>query len=115
MDSEVDRLYKLYPSKCLVSGRPSGKSKKNKDKIKTRLKEYTFEELEYAIIRYKKECVENKVYMKNFSTFLNNIPDYEDTEKSEDEYTDEERYLTIEERQNPDYSYRQKLVYQRKR
>lgn len=110
----VDTLYKLYPSKCLVAGRPTGKTRKNKDKIKRLLKDYTEEELEYIIKRYKKECVENKVYMKNFSTFLNNLPDYED-EESEEELTDEQKYLSIEERENPDWNYRQRLIYERKK
>ena len=40
--------------------------------------------LEYIINRYIKECTENKIWIKNFSTFLNNLPDYaeEESEKT---------------------------------
>ena len=112
---EVEHLYKLYPTKCPVRGASSGKTKKNKEKIKKLLEkgEYDFGELEYAIKKYHEDCVEHRVYMKNFSTFLNNVPDY--TEIVEEEKTDEQKYLSEEEQKIPDYSVRQKLIYERKR
>ena len=84
----IDSIYSLYPNKCLVQKERSlGKSKSDKIKIKTLLKTKTKEELKSVIEKYKIECVSGKVYMKNFATFLNNIPDYnsEDTEAKKDE------------------------------
>lgn len=78
----IDRVYKAYPTKCPVAGRPTGKSSKDKEKIKRLLKLKTEEELISIIKRYVKECTESNVYLKNFSTFLNNLPDY--TEEQDD-------------------------------
>ena len=73
------RLYALYPTKCPVSQRATGKSSKDKEKLERLLKEYTEEELAYKIQRYVKECTEQTSYIKNFSTFLNNLPDYSES------------------------------------
>lgn len=75
----TDIIYSLYPSKCLVKNTSTGKSLKDKDKIKSLLKTKSFEELKSIIEKYKIECVASKIYMKNFSTFLNNIPDYSES------------------------------------
>ena len=107
---DIETIYKLYPTKCLVRGASSGKSKNNKNKIKILLKEYTVIELGDIIKRYCLECVKDNVYMKNFSTFLNNVPDYE-AEQSELEMSDEDKYLTQEERDNPDDNFRQRRIY----
>lgn len=72
----ADRLYALYPTKCPVSGRATGKSSKDKEKLVRLLKEHTEQELADIIRRYIKECTEQQSYVKNFSTFLNNLPDY---------------------------------------
>lgn len=72
----VDKLYSLYPTKCAVSGRATGKSSKDKVTLARLLKDHTEKELEGTITRYIRECVEQKTYIKNFSTFLNNLPDY---------------------------------------
>lgn len=74
---DVEEIYKLYPAKCPIGKRSTGKTKKNKDKIKGLLKkDYTFDQLSSIIKRYIKECMQTDTYIKNFSTFLNNIPDY---------------------------------------
>jgi len=95
----VDSIYKLYPTKCPVRKTAStGKSKSNKDKIKQLLQkgEYTPEELSAIIKRYIKECVSDNVYVKNFKTFLNNIPDFEpekQVKKEINKQETEERYF----------------------
>lgn len=76
--ADAESIYKLYPGKCPVKGRPTGKSKKDKEKIKRLLKSMSKDELETIIRRYLKECVESDTPIKNLSTFLNNLPDYSD-------------------------------------
>lgn len=73
----VNRLYALYPTKCPVSGRHTGKSSKDKHKLEILLRTITEEKLAAIITRYIKECTEQNSYVKNFATFLNNLPDYE--------------------------------------
>lgn len=70
----VERIYKMYPTTCPMRGTSLGKCKKDKDRIKKLLKDYTEEQIEYIV---KKEVEEKygKAYMQNFSTFLNNFPD----------------------------------------
>lgn len=75
----AERLYAMYPSRCPVSRRATGKSSKDKERLERLLKAHTEEELAYKIKRYVKECTEQDSYIKNFATFLNNLPDYSDT------------------------------------
>lgn len=70
----VERIYSLYPSKCPMRGTSLGKCKKDKERIKKLLKEYTEEQIEY-IVKKEVEDKYGKNYMQNFSTFLNNFPD----------------------------------------
>lgn len=72
----IDEIYSLYPSKCVVKNTSTGKSKKDKDKIKSLLKDVSKDFLISTIDRYSRECKAGGIYMKNFSTFLNNLPDY---------------------------------------
>lgn len=82
-DIEINNIYSLYPSKCLVKNSSTGKSlKTNTEQIKRLLKTHTFENLKGIIERYVRECKKDQTYMKNFKTFLNNLPDYE-TESTE--------------------------------
>jgi len=76
----IDNIYFLYPSKCPIKNSNTGKSEKNKDKIKILLKEHTKEDLIFKINRYISDCKKDNVYIKNFSTFLNNLPDYTEQE-----------------------------------
>ena len=81
---EVDEVYTAYPTKCVVRGASTGKSASNKNKIRTLPKSSTKEELLLIISKYIADCKKDKVYMKNFTTFLNNLPDYDiETLKSE--------------------------------
>ena len=70
----VERMYKLYPSRCPERNTYLGKSIKDKDRIKNLLKRYTMEQIE-KVIRYEVDTKYGKCRMYNFSTFLNNFPD----------------------------------------
>ena len=72
---DVEEVYSLYPARCLVSGRSSGKTLKHKDKIKILLKKHTPKELKDMIRWYCDDCKRTTTFMKNFGTFLNNLPD----------------------------------------
>jgi len=78
---DIDKIYNIYPAKCPFRNVSTGKTKKNKDKIKTLLNDYSVDELETTIKTYIAECVQSKTYLKNFSTFLNNLPDYSQSEQ----------------------------------
>lgn len=73
-DDFVERMYKLYPTKCPKRGATLGKSHKDKDRIRKLLKRYSMEEIESVFNKEIEEKYE-KHYMSNFSTFLNNFPD----------------------------------------
>ena len=77
----AEKLYAIYPTKCPMRGTSTGKSSQDKKKIASLLKDHTFEELESIFKRYVDESL-GKAYLKNFSTFLNNLPDYTDSRPS---------------------------------
>lgn len=70
----VERMYKLYPSRCPKRDTSLGKSIKDKERIKKLLKLYSMEQIE-KVIRYEVDTKYGKCRMYNFSTFLNNFPD----------------------------------------
>lgn len=70
----IDRMYALYPAKCPKRGTTTGKSHKDKQRIKKLLKTYTMEEIE-KVFQHEIEEKFGKQYLQNFSTFLNNFPD----------------------------------------
>ena len=82
-DSDVEEIYQAYPSRDPNNGnRPTGKGQKDKATIKRLLTngEYTKDQL-LTIIRLEvKSREETGAYLRNFSTFLNNLPDFEDEE-----------------------------------
>lgn len=78
---DIDKIYNLYPAKCPFRNVSTGKTKKNKDKIKSLLNDYSTDELETIIKTYISECIRSKTYIKNFSTLLNNLPDYSQSEQ----------------------------------
>lgn len=73
--SDIDYLYDLYPTKCPNRGRSTGKCRKDKEKIKSLLKNISKDELEYTIKAYVKQQADEGGWLKNFSTFLNQLPD----------------------------------------
>ena len=70
----VDKMYEIYPAKCPKRNASTGKSRKDKDRIKRLLKVYTEEQIE-QVIRAEVDNNYGVNYMKNFSTFLNNFPE----------------------------------------
>lgn len=81
LPEEVDAVYSAYPTRCVVQGRNLGKSSADKKKIARLLKDNSKEKLVKTIERYVEDCKREKVYMKNFGTFLNNLPEYDLTER----------------------------------
>ena len=78
---DVDAVYSAYPTRCVINSRSLGKSSADKKKIARLLEDNSKEKLIKTIERYVEECKRDKVYMKNFSTFLSNPPEYDLTEK----------------------------------
>jgi len=72
--SDVDSVYSMYPTVDINnSNKSTGKSSKDKEKIfRILTTEYP---LRKAIEFYLAECSRTKCYLKNFGTFLNNLPD----------------------------------------
>lgn len=77
IENFVERMYKLYPTKCPVRNITTGKSYKDKQRIKALLKHYSMNDIEKV---FKKEINDKlgKHPLKNLSTFLNNFPDPND-------------------------------------
>lgn len=75
LNENIELIYNSYPTRCVVGGRSTGKSAKNKDKLKILLKTITSDKLIDTIKWYVSDCKKTNTYMMNFSTFLNNIPD----------------------------------------
>lgn len=79
-DNDIDIIYNLYPSVCPYGKRSTSKNSKDKTKIAKLLKEKTFEEISSSIKGYlsvmelSNEGKDFKVNLKNFRTFLNNLP-----------------------------------------
>lgn len=72
---QIELIYNSYPTRCIVGGRSTGKSAKNKEKLKALLKTIAPDKLIDTIKWYVEDCKKTTTYMMNFSTFLNNIPD----------------------------------------
>ena len=95
-EETIKEIYSLYPTNCPVKGNSNDKGKANKEQIKRILKskEETVDSLKAKIERYVRECKNSNTYLKNFKTFLNNLPDYSEEEKK-DELKEENIYLWI--------------------
>lgn len=78
LSETAERVYKLYPGKDLnKNGRSTAKCFQNKEKImrllKTGMSEWF---LTKTIEIYFENCRKSESFLMNFSTFLNNLPDY---------------------------------------
>lgn len=93
-DDFVEMIYSLYPTKCPKRGSSLGKSTKDKNRIRKLLKTYTKEQIE-TVVRKEVEDKYGKVYMQNFSTFLNNFPDPSIMEDHSKEHTKKEQDFII--------------------
>lgn len=75
-EAAVNRIYSRYPGSTDRGERgtcSTGKCAKDKDRIRKLLKTHSPEQLENAIKKYIEDT--GGRFMKNFSTFLNNIPE----------------------------------------
>lgn len=73
-DEFIERMYKLYPTKCPKRGVSLGKGSKDKELIRKLLKTLSKEDIE-KVINYEIKEKYGKAYMSNFGTFLRNFPD----------------------------------------
>lgn len=81
--ADVEEVYASYPSKDVNNGgRPLGKGQKDKQIIKSLLTDggYSKDELLQLIKQEVTARQETGAYLRNFSTFLHNLPDLEDGE-----------------------------------
>lgn len=74
IDAFVEKIYKMYPTKCPKRNISLGKTKKDKERIEKLLKFYSMEDIE-KVVKHEIDEKYGKAYMSNFSTFLNNFPD----------------------------------------
>jgi hypothetical protein len=71
----VDEIFNLYPNRCPVKNRSTGKSNADKKRIAKLLQTKSLDELTTAIIGYVSDCQHTNTYLKNFGTLLNNLPE----------------------------------------
>lgn len=92
----VEEIYKLYPTKCPIKKSGTGKSYKHKSKIEKLINDLGFEAVKSVFIGYPLECRDEKIFIKNFGTFLNQFPDPENYTGAvkESEVFDTEKILT---------------------
>ena len=75
-DKDIEEIYNLYPTKDKNNNnRNTSKSYKDKEKISKLLKNKTKEDIINIVNFYVNECYRTKTYLKNFSVFLNNLPE----------------------------------------
>lgn len=73
---DVEFVYRAYPTKCPVGSRGTGKGAKDRSKIEALLRKGRKpQELTALIADYVQDCESTGTFMKNFATFLNNLPD----------------------------------------
>ena len=81
----LDRIYSSYPSRDgNNNNRSTGKCSNDKLKIKKLLLQG--KNLEVLIAQYILDCQKTKSYLKNFSTFLNQLPETPPEEKQQHPY-----------------------------
>lgn len=97
INPEIEEIYNLYPSKCPVSYRSTGKNKRNIEQIKKAIDSLSISYVRDSITLYIQDCTKSNTYIKNFSTFLNNIPDPEELKKSNNIISNEDRAKQITE------------------
>lgn len=92
-DIDIDFLYSLYPSKCPVGKRSTGKTSKDKEKISKLLKKHSKEHLEECINLYLDVNKKTNCYIQNFSTFLNNLPDIKELKECAETTSDNKEII----------------------
>jgi hypothetical protein len=73
-DTLIEEIYQQYPARDINNqNRSTGRCSKNKKQIEKLLKSGV--DVKKAIKSYVQDCGQTKTYLKNFTTFLNNIPE----------------------------------------
>lgn len=86
-EETILEIYNLYPSKCIVKNSSTGKCSKNKKMIEKLLETLSAEKIKRTIEWYVEDCKEHKRYMKNFGTFLGNLPEIPESEQQSSDET----------------------------
>lgn len=83
-EDDIDAIYRAYPTKDVRNnGRPTNKGEKSRKLIAKKLREgYTKEFILKAITN----ALESSSYLKDFNTFLNNLPCKDDNLFSQSEF-----------------------------
>ena len=88
-ETKVNEIYNIYPTSDINNNdRPTHKCSKNKKQIERLILNKTYDVVYTVLSGYVKECDDKKVWLKDFTTLLNQFPD-ENTykpEKSDDSY-----------------------------
>jgi hypothetical protein len=79
-EQDAIEIYNTYPSQCHIKKRSIRSRDKDIKKIIVCLKKNSKDELISIIKRYISDCKKGNIFMQNFSTFLNNLPDYDTVE-----------------------------------
>lgn len=84
LELDINEIYTAYPARDDRRGASTGKCEKCRVKIRQLLtrksKPLTKEHILTAMRHYLDDCTASGAYIKNFQTFLNNIPDVVATE-----------------------------------
>jgi len=78
LENQIEEIYELYPTKCPIKKKSTGKNVKNKKQIEVLIKNNSFENIKTRLKNYVDDCEKHKVWIKNFSTILNQLPEIEE-------------------------------------
>lgn len=81
LENQINEIYEIYPTKCPVKNRSTGKNAKNRKQIESLIKKNSFENIKTRVTNYVNESEKDKVWIKNFSSILNELPELEDQTK----------------------------------
>lgn len=72
-DNSVERIYSVYPTRCPISGRQTGKGRMSKKTIERMLKSRSEENITQMLTDYLTDCIKTNSYIANFDTTLHRI------------------------------------------
>lgn len=72
-ESSVEDIYVVYPSKCPISGRSTGKGQESRKIIARLLKSRTEETIVALLKKYLADCASTNCYIANFDTTLHRL------------------------------------------
>ena len=73
LQADIEEIYKAYPTRCEKRGQSTGKCAKDKDRIRILLTKKGKSKSD--ILAAIEQTISEGGYLKNFSTFLNNLPE----------------------------------------